>query len=196
MRTRDTDKEQLVKATAIELLVKNGFDGFSMNKLAKECGISVATLYIYYRDKDDLIQQIGTEIARDFLACTFSDFSPSMPFADGLRRQWENRSRYALTYPNEVAYHEMLRHTPYGDTILRETMQVFKETMAQFLQNAIDNNELKPVATEVFWSVAYGPLYTLLRFHSEGQGLGKKPFQLTDELMEDALQLVIKALTP
>ena len=47
MRTRDTDKEQLVKQKAIELLVNDGLDGFSMNKLAKACDIAVATLDIY-----------------------------------------------------------------------------------------------------------------------------------------------------
>jgi AcrR family transcriptional regulator len=64
---RNTDKQDLVKETAISLLAKQGFEGFSMNKLAKACGISVATLYIYYADKDDLIKQIGLEMGREFL---------------------------------------------------------------------------------------------------------------------------------
>lgn len=196
MRTRDTDKELLVKNSAIDLLVKHGFDGFSMNKLAKDCGISVATLYIYYRDKDDLIQKIGLEIAQNFVATTFNGFSPEMSFADGLRKQWHNRAHFALEFPNEVAYHEMIRFSPFGDTILRETVKTFKETMSQFLRHAIDNGELIQVTPEVFWSVAYGPLYTLLRFHSQGQGLGGNPFQFSDQVMEDALQLVLKALKP
>ena len=55
MRTRNIDKQELVKKKAIEMLVDIGFEGFSMNKLAQACDISVATLYIYYKDKDDLI---------------------------------------------------------------------------------------------------------------------------------------------
>lgn len=196
MRARNTDKELLVRNSAISLLVEHGFDGFSMNKLARDCGISVATLYIYYQDKDDLIQKIGTEIAQNFVASTFSDFSSDMSFADGLRKQWENRARFSLAFPNEVAYHEMIRFSPYGDAILRETMVTFKEVMSQFLQKAIRTNELKLMPMEVFWSVAYGPLYTLLRFHNQGQSLGGRPFQFSDELMEDTLQLVLKALTP
>jgi TetR/AcrR family transcriptional repressor of multidrug resistance operon len=66
MRTRNIDKQQLVKQKAIELLVKDGFEGFSINKLAKACGISVATLYIYYKDRDDLILRIGIEEAERF----------------------------------------------------------------------------------------------------------------------------------
>ena len=196
MRTRNNDKEQLVRKSAIDMLVKSGFDGFSMNKLAKECGISVATLYIYYQDKDDLIQKIGLEIGQDFLACAFKDFSSDMPFAVGLRKQWENRAQFSLDFPNEVAYYEMIRFSPHGEVILNESMVTFKEVMSQFIQNAVSNRELTPMSPEVFWSVAYGPLYTLLRFHSEGKGLSGRPFQFSNGLMQDAFNLVIKALTP
>ena len=37
MRVRDVDKEKLVIATAIDQIVEEGFQGFSMNKLAKAC---------------------------------------------------------------------------------------------------------------------------------------------------------------
>ena len=37
MRLRDTKKENLVKSKAIELIVNEGLEGFSMNKLAKAC---------------------------------------------------------------------------------------------------------------------------------------------------------------
>jgi len=48
----------------------------------------------------------------------------------------------------------------------------------------------------VFWSVAYGPLYTLLRFHEEGKSIGGKPFKFTKQKMDEAFQVVINALTP
>ena len=70
MRTRDTDKEKLVIEKAIELIVSDGFEGFSMNKLARLCKISVATLYIYYQHKDDLIKKIGIEIGTAFFSHT------------------------------------------------------------------------------------------------------------------------------
>src|SRR6201989_577689 len=101
MRTRNAEKEELVRQEAIEMLVQDGFQGFSMNRLAKACGISVATLYIYYQDKDDLIKKIGVEIGQNFFYETLKDFSPAMPFKEGLRQQWENRSGFALKYPNE-----------------------------------------------------------------------------------------------
>ncbi len=196
MRTRNIDKVELVKQMAIEMIVREGFQGFSMNKLAMTCDISVATLYIYYKDKDDLISKIGSEIGRTFMSETMKNFSPSMAFAEGLKKQWENRARFALKFPKEVACYEIIRHSAHGEYILEQGLQGFKEAMRTFCRNAIQNKELIPVPTDVFWSVAYGPLYSLLRFHEEGKSIGGRPFKFSKKIMDEALQLVIKALTP
>jgi TetR/AcrR family transcriptional repressor of multidrug resistance operon len=196
MRTRNADKEQLVKEKAIELIVKLGFEGFSMNKLASESGISVATLYIYYQDKDDLIKKIGSEIGNTFFCETLKDFSPEMSFRDGLRQQWRNRARFALEFPKEVACFEIIRHTAHGEYMMGEIANNFKEIMGAFFHNAMERKELRPITLEVFWSIAYGPLYTLLRFNSEGKSMGGRTFKLTEAMIDEAFEFVIRALTP
>jgi TetR/AcrR family transcriptional repressor of multidrug resistance operon len=197
MRTRDTDKEKLVIEKAIEQIVQDGLQNFSMNKLAKACNISVATLYIYYKDKDDLIIQIGSEIGGRFFSTAIKDFSSDMSFKDGLWKQWQNRAAFALANPIEVKCFEAMKHTPYAEAIMKSgLLQQFKELLENFSKNAIRNNELIELPLDIFWSVAYGPLYTLLNFHREGKALGGRPFSLTEEKMKQAFEQVIKALTP
>ncbi len=194
MRTRDTDKEQLVKQKAIEMLVKDGLDGFSMNKLAKACDISVATLYIYYKDKDDLIIRISTEEAERMIATMLKDFDPDASFEEGLRQQWKNRAKQILDNPMSTQLFELLRSTPYKEGIHSTFMEGFKETMGRFMHNAIKRGEIDPLPFEVFWSVAYGPLYNLLRFHTEGRSVGNRKFTLTKKTMWETFDLVVKAL--
>ncbi|MFH7011520.1 TetR/AcrR family transcriptional regulator [Flavobacterium sp. FlaQc-52] len=198
MRIRDIDKEKLVVARAIDQIVQDGFQGFSMNKLAKACNISVATLYIYYKDKDDLIQKIGATVAIDFFSSTIKDFSPEMSFEEGLWIQWVNRAGFTMKYPKQVAFFEIIKHSPHGEIILNSTTKFsdFRMIMKQFIDNSLQNNELIPMSFEVFWAIAYGPLYTLLNFHTEGKSLGGKPFVLTDTMMKEAFTATIKALKP
>jgi TetR/AcrR family transcriptional repressor of multidrug resistance operon len=196
MRTRDTNKEEIVKQKAIEMLVKLGIEGFGMNRLAKESGVSVATLYIYYTDKEDLKKKVGIEIGQKNLNEMVKDFSASMPFKEGLHKQWENRGRFALKHPLNVACWELLSHSSYRGYLLEESLSEFKIIMGDFFKNAIAKKELLPVSVEVFWSIAYGPLYSLLRFENEGKNFGGGPFKLTEKIADEALELVIKALTP
>lgn len=197
MRTRDVHKEDLVRRKAIELIVQEGIEHFSMNRLARDCGISVGTLYIYYRDKEDLIIQLGREISKPFFDIMLRDFSPDMPFRTGLLQQWKNRAYYNLTYPLESAFVEIIRHTPYQQQVVETTMQPFKDAMWRFVDKSIKAGELIPISSiQVFWSIAYGPLYILLRFHHEKKGVGNEPFQITDPVLQEAFDLVLKALTP
>ncbi|TPG42013.1 TetR/AcrR family transcriptional regulator [Flavobacterium pectinovorum] len=198
MRVRDVDKEKLVIEMAIDQIVRDGFQGFSMNKLAKACSISVGTLYIYYKDKDDLIQKIGAIIALKFFTGTVKDFSSEMSFEEGLWKQWENRANFTMKYPKEVAFFEIIKHSPHSETILDSIKEFadFRKIMNEFMDNGLRNNELIPMTFEAFWSVAYGPLYTLLNMHTEGKSMGGRPFKLTKEIMKEAFTGTIKALKP
>lgn len=198
MRVRDADKEKLVIDAAIDLVVAEGFQGFSMNKLAKACSISVATLYIYYKDKDDLIQKIGGIMGLKFFSSTIKNFKPEMSFEEGLWIQWENRADFAMKFPKEVAFFEIIKHSPHSEFILDSIKEFsdFRAIMTQFIENGLRNKELIPMNFDAFWSVAYGPLYALLNFHREGKTMGGKPFTLTKEIMKEAFQATIKGLKP
>lgn len=196
MRTRDINKEEIVKQKAIEMIVTQGIEGFGMNRLAKECGISVATLYIYYSDKEDLIKKIGIEIGKNFFEKMFDGFSADMSFKDGLRNQWENRVYFNINFTQQATCLELLKHSTYGDAIIAEITGDYKQMMTEFMLAAIERNELISIPYEIFWSIVYGPLYSLLEFHREGKSMSGKPFALTDEIKDSAFNLVLKALTP
>ena len=196
MRTRDEQKEALVKEKAVELLVKHGFDGFSMQKLAKEAKVSPATLYIYYTDKEDLIRKLGIELGTQFATAMLDGFSGKMSLREGLKKQWENRARYMLNYPMESNAFEVIRHSPIGVEVMNATTLQISPAMAEFAHNAVENGELKAMPLEVYWSITYGPLYTLVKFHLDKRSIRSTPFELTDEIMYQALELVLKALKP
>lgn len=169
-------------------------EGFSVNKLAKACGISVATLYIYYKDKDDLIIKIAAEEAERMGDIMLENFDPETSFEEGLRQQWKNRTKHMLDNLMAIQFFEQLRSSTYQDVIYDSFIIRFKDTLGKFVQNCVDRGEMNPMPLEVYWSVAYAPLYNLIRFHHEGKSVGGRKFKLTDELIWQTFDLVLKAL--
>jgi TetR/AcrR family transcriptional regulator, multidrug resistance operon repressor len=201
LRTRDAKKEQVIRAKALEMIVKTGLDGFSMPKLARAAKVSPATLYIYFKHRDDLIFQIYREQMDRMAAETLAGFDPDSTFAEGLRVQWKNRARYALAHPLESQFLEQIRHSPYFQKFSSKIDQTFSLAMRRFAINAVQRREIVRVTPELFWCVAYAPLYNLLRFHQLGTSLFNRTeppekFQLNEALLEQALGLVLKALRP
>lgn len=197
MRPRDEIKEQAIRQKAIEMIVNEGFDGLSMQKLAKEANVSPATIYIYFKDRDDLIKRLVTDEAHKMSQTILKDFDPKGGFAQGLRKQWENRAKYFLENPLKMQFLEQVRNSP----ALEATYKMdddFISAMRTFAHTAIERKELIPLPIEVFWSIAYAPLYQLIKFHLSPRMMapGSGKFVLDEPAKEEALQLVIKALTP
>lgn len=179
------------------MIVDEGFDGLSMHKLARAAGVSVATIYIYYKDRDDLILSLCREETARMTEATLKDFDPKMSFAEGLKNQWKNRASFWLKNPVEAQFLERMRHSPYQEQILPFLKKDFIEAMRTFVANAIKNRELVKIPVEIFWSVAYAPLYQLVKYHMDGSSLpGLGPFVLTEKIMNQTLSLVIKGLSP
>ncbi len=197
MRTRDPEKENAIREEAFSLFFKEGFEGFSMGKLAKAAGVSPATLYIYYKDKDDLILQLYKEEMQKMTDAALVGFDPTMRFAEGLRTQWMNRAHYAMAHPIESHFLEQVRFTPFHDQALKCTDSSFIAAMRSFVMNAIERKELVQIPVEVFWSVAYAPLYQLLKYHIHGYSFpGMRKFKFDEKTMLLTLDLVLKALKP
>ena len=178
------------------MLVAEGFEGFSINKLAKACGISVATLYIYYKDKDDLITAIAIEESKHMSSVILKNFDPELPFAKGLRIQWENRYKYMMDNPTSMMLFEQLRSSTYHERVFKSISNDFKTVMEKFMKNAVAKGEVNKMPLETYWSVAYAPLYSLMRFHFEGRSIGGKPFAINDKVIWQTFDLVVKALKP
>ncbi len=196
MRIRDEAKQEAIHEAAVVMIVRDGFDGFSMQKLARAAGVSPATLYIYFKDREDLILKVFARVAREMSAVTLKDFHPDMPFAEGLRRQWLNRAKYCLKHPANMHFMEQMRHSALRDRYMEFLGDDIKVAMGAFVTRAIAAGELIEVPLEVFWAVAYAPLYMLVKFHMEGTSVGGRAFTFSEPMMLQTLDLVLKALRP
>ncbi len=198
MRTRDEKKRLAIFQKALKMVVEKGFDGLSMQKLARAARVSPATIYIYFKDRDDLILQLWIEEMKKMVAVTLEGFDPEMSFEEGLRIQWMNRARYCLEYPLSTHFMEQIKYSPYHNLSQRQMDQDFLSAMRNFVHNAIRRKELIRLPVEVYWSIAFAPLYQLVKFHASGRGLksGSEKFILDTKIMNQTLEVVLKGLRP
>ena len=195
MRVRDEQKESAIREKAMEMIVAEGFDGLSMQKLARAANVSPATIYIYYKNREDLLNSLYNMVNRTFAAVALEKFSPDLTLEEGLWVQWKNRMKFIMEYPIYFQFFEQFRNSPlihHKDVKSSE----FKEIMIAFVRNAIQRGEMKKLEPEIFWSMAFGTFYSLLKFHLQGKSMMSENFKVTDAKMKALLKMVIKALKP
>ena len=126
---------------------------------------------------------------------TLEGFDPEMSFEEGLRVQWMNRARFCMENQQSIYFMEQVRHSPYDSICQKMPDNPFLKAMGAFVHNAIKRKQLIHLPVEIYWSVAFAPLYQLLKLHMLGRGMmgGAEKFVLDEKKMNQTLELVLKA---
>lgn len=72
-----TGKKKVVLA-ALELFSKKGFDGTSTQEIAKTSGMSQATIFKYFKTKEDLLEFIITPLMKNIFPVYVNDFQKEL----------------------------------------------------------------------------------------------------------------------
>ena len=80
----DSSKRRQILDGARKVFMDLGFDGASMNEIARSAGVSKGTLYVYFADKNRLFEAIVEEEALERGQVTFN-FDPERDVATTLR---------------------------------------------------------------------------------------------------------------
>lgn len=79
---------------ACRLFAQRGFDGVSMRDIALECGISKATLYHYFPDKDSLLRPLAMGVTKALYLDVAQQDDPTLGATERLRRLVGGTARF------------------------------------------------------------------------------------------------------
>jgi len=78
VRKKDIEKQNCIKNSVVQLMLEEGFQGTSIAKIAKAAGVSPATVYIYYENKEAMLREIYKEYAENTFQYMLENLSPDM----------------------------------------------------------------------------------------------------------------------
>ena len=82
MRTRDYEKQQRIKEAMVHLILREGIGGASVAKIAREAGVSPATIYVYYASKEDMLSAAFREYSHQSYQYLSRRLRPEMDGAE------------------------------------------------------------------------------------------------------------------
>ena len=108
---------------------KKGVDNTSVNEIVEKTGIAKGTFYLYFSNKDDLINAIFEEFANDFfreVAESNSDLQKIAPFAESLLNYFRKNRMFLVELRKNLHQH---REFPY----FQKTMSAMSRIILHFL---------------------------------------------------------------
>lgn len=146
MRTRDEIKEQAVMNATIKVINEIGFVSASIAKIAKEAGVSVGTIYVYHKDKEDLMYNVYYHVKERLANLYFRDLNETENLKAKLKTIWSNLIASGTEMPEYVSFAEQFANSPYYDNV-NHSMVV--ESLTPLFE-LLKNEKIKKMSLEAF----------------------------------------------
>lgn len=161
MRTRDEIKLQALRKATVQLVNETGFAQSSVSKIAKKAGISPATLYIYYKNKEDLLVSTYIEIKKNMGRTIQKDFNPDSPIRDIMKTVWFNMFEYIEQYPDNFHYSEQFANSPYQDLVQKNEIEKYFAPLIETIHRGIEQKIIKDVHFDILKVFIFMPILSL-----------------------------------
>ncbi len=161
MRTKDGEKQRALFEATVKTVNAVGFAAASVSKIAKEAGVSPATLYVYYDNKEDLLISTYIDIKRDFSRAILKDFDPGLPIRDILRNVWMTMFKYISSHPEYFRFSDQFANSPYHAQIDKDMVEGYFAPLIEVLKQGIGQKIIKDVPFDVLASFMVYPVMAL-----------------------------------
>ena len=189
MRTRDEEKREALFEATVKLVNEIGFASSSVSKIAKEAGVSPATIYVYYRNKEDLLVSTYTDIKLEISEAILKNFDDTLPIRDILRRVWFNMFEYMSENLEHHRFIEQFANSPYSSLVDRESLEQHFVQISRVLERGIEQKIIKDVDRHILRAFMFRPISYLAN-----PNLSRGEFELSEENIEKAFTLAWDAM--
>ena len=188
MRLQDENKKAAVFHATIKLVNEIGFVAASVAKIAKEANVSPATIYIYHKNKEDLLVSIFLDIKQKKNSVGMKGFDESAPLKESLRKLWHNSFKFVSENKGLLQYYDQFLNSPYSDLVedLHDTVG-FQHFYAAF-ESAAREKIIKKVDVKLLTAFIFPPLAKLANPRTSGG------FKMTRKNIESAFEMAWDAI--
>lgn len=188
MRIKDNLKQEALFEATVKLVNEIGFAASSVSKIAKEAGISPATIYIYYRNKEDLLVSTYVDIKQNMGKAVLENFDDSLPIRDIVQNLWLQIFSYVSTHPAYFQYAEQFSNSPYCSLVDKQKIEGYFAPMIQVIQKGIEQKIIKDVSFDMITAFIFYPIMALSNPRI------CQDFEVSDENVETAFSLAWDAI--
>ena len=188
MRKKDDEKQQSIKNAVVRLILEKGFQGASIAKIAQIAGVSPATVYIYYDNKEAMLNDIYRECEHDAIGHLLQCVRPGMDGEEIIARLIRQYYEYIVQNREVFYFIEQFDTCPAlfsncGAARASERLdRLLTELKQKRIVNDFDNQNL--------YAILFSPVKRLACHSCECGG------ESEEEQLDELIRIVQRALVP
>lgn len=174
-------KAALLKAT-LSLINHGGVQEASMAKVAKMANVSPGTIYLYFENKQDLVNQLYLDTKAAFSKSAFKDFQEGLPVKKSFEKIWYNIADFKKNKVEEASFLSQCDNTPMIDNESRKEGLKHLQPLIDLWERGQEEEIIKKISPYLLYAYTIYPMAFLM------SPTTKTHCELDDKAMSEAFQ--------
>lgn len=159
---KSIDKKNAVLKATLSLVNDGGFQAASMAKIAKMAAVSPATIYLYFKNKQDLINQLYLITKAQFCSIAFANYDESLSVKKGFEAIWYNIAKFKLGESMESYFLSQCDNTPIVDAETQKQGVALLQPLISLWERGQSEKIIKPISPYLLYAYTIYPIAFLM----------------------------------
>jgi AcrR family transcriptional regulator len=182
-RPKDDSKIEAIYDATLKLVLETGFNGLKMADVAKEAKLATGTLYIYFKNKEVLINELYYHLKKSKTLKVLEVFDSKDDYEVSFKKLWTSYLTISLAEPERMKFIEQFTHTSYLTKKTKQQGDELIKPLEDFLKQGILKGLIKKLPVELLLSQLMGPIIESVKLHYEST------LRITNSLKEEMFQM-------
>lgn len=186
MRTKDENKRVAIYHAAMKVVNTEGLANASMSKIAKAAGVSSSTLYVYFENKEDMLNKLYLMAKQESSEAIFQGFDPMMEVKAGFELYLRNLFRYMQANP--VTFSFLEQFSPNIRPEIREAGLKYYAPVHALFARAVQQGIVKNYPMRLVKAFVSPPIESLVEAHHNQE------LDVNEDILEKAIDMAWQAV--
>jgi AcrR family transcriptional regulator len=159
---KSIDKRNALISATIALVNSNGFHETPMSKIAKMAKVSPATIYLYFENKQDLVNQTYLEVKAKYTDFIFKNYNEHTKIKTSFELIWRRIAAFNLKESAHALFLNQCNNTPIIDTPSRMEGIKHLQPLLDLWDRGKNESVIKPYSDYLLYGFAINPLAFLM----------------------------------
>jgi TetR/AcrR family transcriptional regulator, repressor of fatR-cypB operon len=164
-RPRDEGKIEVIYEATLKIVLETGFNGLKMADVAKAAKLATGTLYIYFKNKEVLINELYYHLKKKKTLKMLEVFDAKDSFPVTFKKLWMNYLNISLAEPERMQFIEQYTHTSYLTKKTKQQGDQLVKPLEDFLLSGMKQGLVKKLPVQLLLSQLMGPINESVKLH-------------------------------
>ena len=183
MRKKDFTKRDNIIQAAMDLINERGFSDTPMSQIAKKANVSAATIYVYFDNKEDLINKLYFHAKKKMRDYVMSSYDENATVEERYKQYLRKFIQFLVNNQQEFLFIDQFQSSPLLNEEVSESISQLFQQFHSIYDEGKETKVFKNVDTTIIAGFTINPAMQFVRdYHA-------KTFALTESMIDDIIQM-------